>query len=181
MRAMPSSATVVLTLLAATFPTGSARADHDYKAVSPALCQPYAPDTTAADVQVTQNGIYNPGTAIEKVICALPRDVESAYPAGGMVVGVYYRVLGGAPGRLTCTLFLGSTGMLPFDPVQTSTVSGNTASGGERDSLWIGINAQASTPNIIPNTMICAISPKTLLAGIHFEETVPTDYVDPPA
>ena len=110
----------------------------------------------------------------------LPRDQENYYTTDGLVIGIYYRVLGAAPGRLTCTVFVGSAGM-HADPVHTSTLSGSLVSGGTREVMWMEAGPQTGGNTVTPNTLICAISPKTQLAGIYFEEFGVTDYVDPPA
>lgn len=145
----------------------------DIKFVSAAECQPYAPDTTAAELQITQNGVYNPGTTNEKVICPLPRDAQVEYPSGYIEVSAKYRVLGGALGRMTCSLFIGSTA------VQTSSVISSTASGpwianGARDSVNL-ISGGAMDPDFGPNNLICTLSPKTQLGGIFLQEDPYTD------
>lgn len=176
MRASTPFAAAAATFLAMTVPATTAiGAPYDLKGVSASICQPYAPDTTSAQIQVTQSGVYNPGTTIEKVICPLPRDTEQAYAAEALVVGVYYRVLGGAPGRVTCTVFIGSTGMHSA-AVLTATGSGALVSGGTRGVLWLYNAALQDLGNtVVPNQMICAISPKTQLAAIYVEEQGKTD------
>jgi hypothetical protein len=149
---------------------------YDAKAISPSICQPFAPDTTAAEIEVTQVGIYNPGTSIEKVICALPRDSEVAYSSlnGLGNLAVYYRVLGAAPGRLTCTVFVG-TSTMHWQSVATATASGDLVSGGNRGYLTWNLPAQSTTIPLVPNTLVCAISPKTSLGAIYLRENGLTD------
>jgi hypothetical protein len=174
----PLATALVATLAAAAIP-GAQAVDWDYKGVSASICQPYAPDTTAAELQVTQSGVYNPGTTVEKVICPLPRDMEAKYPDSAMIVGVYYRVLGGTAARLTCTIFVGSSGM-DSEAVATSTASGPLVSAGNRSVVWMASLAQSSSHIIVPNTLICSIPAKTQLAGIFFEEDGTTDVVGAP-
>ena len=74
-QARPILAASAASLLIALVPsTATIAAPYDFKGVSASICQPYAPDTTSAQIQVTQSGIYSPGTTIEKVICAMPRE-----------------------------------------------------------------------------------------------------------
>jgi hypothetical protein len=145
----------------------------DLKYVSAAECQPYAPDTSAAELQITQNGVYNPGTTNEKVICPLPRDANVEYPGGHIEVVARYRVLGGALGRLSCSLFLGSTAV-QTSPVISSTASGEWVANGARGSVHL-ISGGAMDPDLGPNNLICTISPKTQLGGIYVQEDVLTD------
>lgn len=182
---MPAHKPIAVAIVAAFAIAASAlpvaAVTRDSKVVAPTLCEPYAPDTTAAELQETSNGIYNPGTTIEKVICALPRDAENEYAsAGDLLVQVYYRVLGAAPGRLTCTLFVGNTTM-GLDPVVTHTVAGDAASSGGRDWLELTVGTQPAPYTMVPNALICAISPKTVLGAIYLTEKDQTDIVDPPA
>jgi hypothetical protein len=145
----------------------------DLKFVSGADCQPYAPDTVAAELQVTQNGVYNPGTVNEKVICPMPRDAQAEYASGAIDVQVYYRVLGAAPGRLTCTLFIGSTAVQSTALI-TTTVSGPLVSNGTRSSISLS-SGGSMDPDLGPNNLICTISPKTILGGIYLQENNFTD------
>jgi hypothetical protein len=169
----PPFAPAMLAVLAIACVPAPAQAAYDQKSVSPSICQPFAPDTTAAEIQVTQTGIYNPGTAIEKVICALPRDAETAYTTGSLSLAVYYRVLGGAPGRVSCTIFIGSTSM-PAAVVATTTASGPLVSGGDRSYVAFNAPAQVNA-DMVSNTLICAISPKTSLGSIYVYETGVSD------
>lgn len=169
------------TLLALASAPAALGQSYDQKAISPMDCQPYAPDTGWGDVQFTPTGIYNPGTTTEKVICALPRDAETGYTmANYLVLTVYYRVIGASPGRLTCTIFVSSTSMTP-NAVTTVTASGPLASGGARNMVDLTVSSQPSPYVSNPNSLVCAISPKTSMGGIYFYEQNATDYVEPPA
>jgi hypothetical protein len=143
----------------------------DAKALAPgAACVPYAPDTTGAELQFTPSGIYNPGTSIEKVLCSLPRDQDSAYTAGQMFAAVTYRVLGAAPGRITCTVFVGSA-QQQTDAVYTSTAVGMLVASGTRGSIQLEGATQPAGTHVVPVAMVCAISPKTWLSTIYFDES----------
>jgi hypothetical protein len=148
----------------------------DGKAVSPgAACVAYAPDTTAAELQFTTTGIYNPGTTTEKVMCSLPRDVE--YPYGEtntLNVVSYYRVLGGAPGRLSCTLFMG-TSTQQSGAVATVTGNGDLKSGGARGSVTLNAATQDGGFTFTPVSLLCTISPKTSFGAIVVTEAQSTD------
>ena len=133
-------------------------------------CIPYGPNTTAAELQFTPTGIYNPGTTIENVICALPRDEESLYSdANAVFADITYRVLGPTQGRLTCTLFVG-TSAHEEAAVVTNTASGPMVSGGVRTGVTVLVKSQPSSTIIVPNTLVCAISPKTIMGAILFTE-----------
>ena len=141
---------------------------YDYKFTSGAECVPYAPDTTAAELQVTPNGIYNFGTTVEKVLCPLPRDADVEYTGGWVEVAVYYRVLGALPARLTCTLYIGSAA------VQTSSVITTTANGafvanGAVSAVNL-ISGGAMDPDRGPNNVLCSMPAKTQLGGIQIVE-----------
>jgi hypothetical protein len=135
-------------------------------------CIAYGPDTTAAELQFTQTGIYNPGTTTEKVMCQLMHDLEGEYlgdPA--LQARVSYRVLGATPGRVTCTLFVGTTSQ-QTDPIYATTLSGDLQSAGGRGQLVFSLagGMQQAGYNMVPTTMICAISPKTSMATITYYE-----------
>ena len=144
----------------------------DGKAVSPAAsCIAYAPETTAAELQFTTTGIYNPGTTAEKVLCALPHDTETYYSDQNvMQVTVYYRVLSGAPARMTCTLFVGTTSQ-NSTAVTTATVMGDYASAGGRTAFAIELQTQGLQSTFQPNALMCAIPPKVSLGAITIIES----------
>jgi hypothetical protein len=149
---------------------------YDAKVVPPgASCVAYGPDTTAAELQFSQTGIYNPGTTIEKVLCQLVHDQEGAYAStDALQVRVDYRVLGGATGRVTCTLFIGTTSF-QTDPVYTATASGPLVSGGNRSYLIVQGGTQQLNYNLVPSALICAISPKTSMGSLFFSEAGATE------
>jgi hypothetical protein len=165
----PLPVVALAVLVAASAPSALA-VNYDGKSVSPSVCQPYAPDTTAAEIQVSQTGIYNPGTVIEKVICPLPRDAEVGYSGDNTaVLAIHYRVLGAAPGRVTCTMFVGSSSQGNY-AVATATASGDLVSAGARDYFYLTAPSQNENWLLAPNVLICAISPKTSLGAIAIEE-----------
>jgi hypothetical protein len=179
-RCGPLAFALSLVIAAALSAPGAQAISTDEKAVSPSLCQPYAPDTTAAEIQVTQTGIYNPGTSTEKVVCAMPRDLDTYYNEGATAtVVVYYRVLGAAPGRVTCTYFVGSSSM-HTQAVSTVSASGDLVSGGLRSAVQLTAPAQNSTFRLVPSTMICALSPKASMGAIYIMEYGATDSVEAP-
>jgi hypothetical protein len=164
--------------LSAPLPHGNqARAFEDRKSVSPSACIVYAPDTSAADLEFTPAGIYNPGTATEKVICAMPRDQDIPYEAGDVSIGVFYRVLGATPARVTCTLFIGSPSMQSA-AVTTITASGPLLSAGARGALNLygGVQTQYIS---VPNTLVCTVPPKVSIGGLYLGESE-TTHEEPP-
>lgn len=143
----------------------------DAKALAPGgACVAYGPDTTPAELQFTPSGIYNPCTGIEKVLCSLPRDQDSAYAEGEAFIEVTYRVLGAAPGRLTCTVFVGSAHH-QTQAVYTSTAVGLPVASGNRSSLQLEGATQQVGYHVIPVAMVCAISPKTWMSTVYFDES----------
>jgi hypothetical protein len=160
------------TAVAAALPAAPARAD-DFKFVSAATCQPYGPDTVASELQVTPTGIYNPGTTLERVLCPMPRDQENSYVTGDVEVSVYYRGMSAYAGRLTCTLYVGSSSM-QSTAVYTSTVAGPTAANGARTSLYLTGGTQSTAFYTAPVNVLCALPSKMSLAGLFFNEVKAT-------
>jgi hypothetical protein len=156
-------------LLVAACPV-PAGAGNDAKSTPAGACEPYAPDTTAAELQYSPHGVYNPGTATEKVFCPLPRDSDRPYADGELNVIVSYRVLGGAAARVVCTLWVGSLSV-DEGPVYSQTVTGPYALGGGREDLYLDDAVQASSLAVVPVSLICAIPPKTSLGAIYQNET----------
>ena len=144
----------------------------DAKYVSATECQPYAPDTTAAELQVTPTGVYNPGTTVEKILCPLPRDQDVAYVLNDAIFVVYYRVLGGTPSRLTCSLYVGSPTM-QSNAIYTTTASGEFVSSNARSYVMLFAGPQTEFA-IVPGNIICTIPPKTSMGGIYQQEYVTT-------
>jgi hypothetical protein len=157
-------------LAVATLP---AQAAADRKFVHPSACAAYGPDTTAAEIEFSPVGIYNPGTQIEKVVCPMPRDQEVAYTSGDLVVGIYYRGFAPVDARLTCTLTVGSTSM-QSEVVFTHSKAGPMVKNGARGQLELNGATQAGPFHSIPSSVVCALSPKTSLGGILYYETEPT-------
>jgi hypothetical protein len=166
-----SSAIVVLAALVA--PAGPARAADDFKFVHAADCVPYAPNTQAAELQLTPAGYYNPGSQIERVLCPMPRDQDDAYLSGDVDITVYYRGLGGTPGRMVCTLYVGSTHMTTS--VYAQTVNGPYASNGVRTSLVISGAGQPGGYLTAPVSVLCSLDPGVALGGLFFNESGPTN------
>jgi hypothetical protein len=142
-------------------------------------CDAYAPDTARSELQFTPTGIYNPGTTIEKVQCMVLYDQESNYAPNDLYVSVRYRGLGAAPGRLTCTLFVGSSSV-QSDPVATTTTVGALVANGERTYVAMDGGSPQESFASAPVTLICAISPKTSMGSIFERELLLTD-VEPGA
>jgi hypothetical protein len=158
---------VFATLVAVGATTPSARAASNDKIVNPATCLPYAPDTTAAELVFSTNGVYNPGTTSEKVICLLPRDQDAQYAFNELAVVAWYRVLGATPSRMTCTLYIGSTNQQDT-AVVTVTAAGSVVSAGSRG--YVSIAAGPETAVWAPVSMICLLPPKTAFGSIRFVE-----------
>ena len=71
-------------------------------------CIAQSPGTTAAELQFASAGIYNPGTTTETVLCSMPRESTTESGPADVYAFVYYRVLGGTPSAVTCTMPPGS-------------------------------------------------------------------------
>ena len=165
LRASAATCAVLLVCLGAS----GAQAASDAKGLGASACLPYAPDTSYAELTYSPTGIYNGGTTNEKVMCTLVRDQDTAYAMDGLGVAVYYRVLGGTAARMTCTLFIGSTTM-QTDPVYTTTVTGDYASGGGRDFLLMYGGPQSLELTSLPVTVLCVIPPKTSFGALRYVE-----------
>jgi hypothetical protein len=150
---------------------------YDDKGINPGTsCTAYAPDTTAAELQFTPTGVYNPGTVVEKVLCQIPRDQEAAYTNGQLTVIVVYRVIGGTPSKVTCTLFIGSTAQ-QSEPVYTNTAAGNMVSSGTRAQLTLtGATSNSFAWPVSSTALVCNLPAKTWIGGIYMEELGTTDY-----
>jgi hypothetical protein len=170
----PTRLVLAALMMSATLQAPPAAAD--VKGLSPNICTPYAPGTTAAELQMTQAGVYNPGTATEKILCPLPRDMELNYATTRTLqVTLYYRVLGATDASVTCTVFIGSPGQ-QSDPVLTATASGPLANNGERTSMTVMFTSNVTTPfEVVPNNMICTVPAKTQIASMLFQENAATD------
>jgi hypothetical protein len=162
----PALALGTLVLLVAV--AGPAARAADSKTIAASQCAAYGPDTTAAELTFSPTGVYNGGTTNEKVLCALPRDQDLAYAASELYLSAYYRVLGGTPGRMTCTVFVNSTSQ--YGVVTTATASGGLVSGGTQSSLNVAMPAQGDSINSSPVTAICLIPPKTSFSSMIMTE-----------
>ena len=165
--------TAPLVAAAAAAPVDTARAATDFKFIHANDCVPYGPGTTVGELTVYPSGLYNPGTTAEKVLCPLPRDQDDAYLSGDVDITVYYRGLG-TPGRVTCSLFVGSSNM-QTGAVYTNTVVGDLAGSGAREYLVILGAGQSSEFLTTPATVLCTLDPKMALAGLFFNESGPTN------
>lgn len=153
---------------------------YDDKGINPGTsCTAFAPDTTAAELQFTPTGVYNPGATVEKVLCQIPRDQEAAYTTGQLTAIVVYRVVGGTPSKVTCTLFIGSTAQ-QTEPVYTHTASGDMTSAGGRAQLSLtGATSSSFTWAVSSTALVGNLPAKTWIGGIYMEELGTTDWVPP--
>jgi hypothetical protein len=106
-------------------------------------------------------------SAIEKVLCSVPRDQENPYLQFNMEVIANYRVVGGTPGRMTCTLFVGSANH-QIEPVVTTTDVGDLKSNGARGYVQMMAGVQQS--ETAPVSVVCALSPKTWFSNLSIAE-----------
>jgi hypothetical protein len=174
MTAKPLCLPVFVALAALATPVEHASAaTQDFKFVSALACIPFTPNTQAGELQITTAGIYNPGTSTERVLCPMPRDQDDPYLQNDTDVTVYYRGLG-APGRVTCTLYVGSVYMQPT-AIYTNTVVGNSVGNGGRDHLVIVGATQDQNYLTSPTVVLCSLEPKMAIAGLFFFEGGPTN------
>jgi hypothetical protein len=172
MNRLPIPAAVALAA-AFAFAPGAHAAD-DFKFVAPADCEPYPPDTSAAQLRLMIPGLYNPGVEVERVLCPMPRDQDDPYLWGDVDVTAYYRA-GSTPGRMTCTLYVGSTGM-QSTAIYSTSASGPLAAAGARSSLTIAGAGQSQSYWTVPVSVLCSIDPKVTFAGLFFNERGPTQF-----
>jgi hypothetical protein len=173
MTAKPLFVPVLVALAALAAPVESVDAATDFKFVSALDCVAFTPNTQPGELQINASGVYNPGTTVERVLCPLPRDQDDAYIANDVDITVYYRGMG-APGRVTCTLFVGSAYM-QAGPVWTASVVGNSAGNGNRNSLVIVGATQDTEFLTAPANVLCSLDPKMAIAGLFFNESGPTN------
>ncbi|MGH8028751.1 MAG: hypothetical protein ACREO3_02335 [Arenimonas sp.] len=173
MNAKPTLFYAFLVVAALAAPVAPARAATDFKFVHGTGCVAFGPNTQVGELQISPAGIYNPGTSVERVICPMPRDQDDAYISGDVDVTVYYRGLS-TPGRVTCTLYVGSVYM-QVGSVYTNSVVGDFAGNGVRDYLVIQGAGQTSEFLTAPVNVLCALDPKMALAGLFFNESGPTN------
>jgi hypothetical protein len=173
MSAKPLLVSLVVAVVALATPTARVDAATDYKFVSAHDCIAFTPNTQPSELQVSASGLYNAGTTGERVICPLPRDQDDGYLVNDVDITVYYRGLG-APGRVTCTLFVGSAYMQAAAIYSTTTV-GNLAGNGEREALVLYGANQDDEFITTPANVVCALDPKMALAGLFFNESGPTN------
>jgi hypothetical protein len=167
------SLSAIVVLVAAAMPAQQAQAADDFKFVAASDCVPYQPTTAAHEVHLSYAGLHNPGTTVEAVLCPMPRDQDDPYLTGDVDVTVYYRANGGS-GRLTCTLFVGTSNM-QSTAVYTNTVSGPFVANGTRTSLAISGASQSQAFWAVPVNVLCYLDPKMSLAGVFFNESGPTN------
>jgi hypothetical protein len=166
--------TATVALAAVAMPVHTARAADDFKFVHAADCVPYAPNTQPADLQLTPAGYYNPGVTVERLLCPMPRDQDDAYLSGDVDITAYYRGMTATPGRLTCTLYVGSSSMTTS--VYAQTVSGPYAANGARTTLVISGAGQPGGFLTAPVGVLCSLDPKMAFAGLFFNESGPTNF-----
>jgi hypothetical protein len=174
-RSFPLSVAAGLVAVAAVVAAPSSRAEtQDFKFVAPVDCEPYAPDTLAHELVITPTGIYNPGNSVERVLCPMPRDQDDPFLSGDVQVTVYYRGMGPASSRVTCTLFVGSTSM-QSTAITTASAAGVGVSNGARGDVSINGTIQTDEFNTVPVNVICALTPRVSLAGLFWSEAGPTN------
>ena len=168
-----------LALLVGTMAADPAHATSDRKALSAARCQALVSQgTTDGELSVNHNGIYNPGTTAEWVICELPIDSESGWaatPGSSGTATVYYET-GAVSGRVLCNLFVGSNAM-QTTPLYSYSASPSQSSPYTRTHISMNLSYPSTDPGfiLVPVNLECMLTPKTTLAGIYFNETLATD------
>jgi hypothetical protein len=169
MTAKPLALPVLLALAFAT----PVEAGTDFKFVSALDCVAFTPNTQPGELTINAGGIYNAGTTTERVLCPMPRDQDDPYLSNDVDVTVYYRGMG-TPGRVTCTLFVGSAYM-QTSAIYSNSVVGPLAGNGARSSLIIVGASQDDDFLTVPTNVLCALEPKMAIAGLFFYEGGPTN------
>jgi hypothetical protein len=123
----------IATLLPGALHAAPCLAALDFKAFHGALCVPRGPGTTPSDLTVGAYGIANPGNTDESVVCPLAIDAETTWqPDQAPTLYVHFRS-GTEPGKLTCTVFVGSFGSQ--DTAIASYTASATSAAGAMNSL----------------------------------------------
>jgi hypothetical protein len=173
MTAKPVLLPLLVTLAALAAPVQHANAATDFKFVSALDCVAFAPNTQPSELQMMSAGLYNPGSTSERVICPLPRDQDDAYLNGDVDITVYYKGYG-APARVGCTLYVGSS-FMQAGAIYSSTTIGDPVGNGGRGALVIAGASQDTEFSTNPALVICTLEPKMALAGLFFNESGPTN------
>ena len=168
-----------LTLVVATMAADPAHATSDRKSFSAARCQALVSQgTTDGELSVSHNGIYNPGTTAEWVICEVPMDSETGWaatPGSSGTLTVYYET-GAVSGRVLCNLFVGSNAM-QSTPLYSYSASPSRSDPYTRAYMSMNLSYPSTDPGffVVPVNLECMLTPKATLAGFYFNENLPTD------
>ncbi len=152
----------------------------EHKGISTAGCQAYGPGTVAADLRVSQNAIYNPGTVFKQVICPVNKDYYGGWPQGEASLMFYFKT-GSIAGRVYCTAFVGSpagngSGTYTNTGLPELVAANTNASG------FIALSEPTPDGLDIENVnVICTLTPKTYFAGFFFVEPTDSDGAAPMA
>jgi hypothetical protein len=130
-----------------------------------------------SELVYSQTGVYNPGTTNESVICEMPVDADhswSSTPSNGTSLNVYFRA-GSVSGKVACTAYTGSTGVLAGT---TYSVANNPAgiAAGTRGNYVMQLAESSGLYGAAPPTnVICTLTPKATLAAIFLFEDISTN------
>lgn len=163
---------LVLTIvLAATTSAFISSASADSKGVSPMGCRPL----TAADavgLVWDARGIINSATENRRVICAIPRDQESAYSAEAAALVSPWFETGSIAGSLNCSVYRGSA---VADPYQITSAASGTVAANTEQVVPINITSSPDGWYQLNTNLVCTLSPKVTLAHIYVEENGTTN------
>ena len=164
----------VVSLLLAALHVAPCVAARDFKAFHGALCVARGPGTTPGELTAGAYGIANPGLTDESVVCPLDIDAETTWQGiQAPTLYVHFRS-GTEPGKLTCTVFVGSFGSQ--DTAIASYTASATSAAGAMNSLSLVVPEPtwpwAGAPVV---SVACTLSPKVKLGGMFLREFVGTD------
>ena len=171
-RYLPLALSALIGVVFVIFPAQDAKAD--VKGVSSSACHPYGPGTTAAELQFSQNAIYNLSATPEKILCPVNKDFWGQWTdANPAVIQWQYRTTTIA-GAVACTAFIGSPA--GYDsPIQTTTINPPTLAPNSYASTAMNLRSPVGGTMTIENVnFLCTLSPKVKFAGFWFYEVPET-------
>lgn len=141
----------------------------DRKGYSTNVCVPNGP-AAANDLSYSHQGLFN-GSFTENriVICPLISDTEGFYgPDNAASVTVRYRTASSTPGRINCTIYVGSLGTQSWSAAYESPQHPANTDG----IFTININPETALSfRWEPVNLVCSLTPRVRMSKIYMSET----------
>jgi hypothetical protein len=166
-----------LVFLAAGSIMAPAHAASDFKAISPAGCHPYGPNTTDSELTYNQLGITNPGVTNESVLCSITTDGDtfwSSTPGTSATLYMWFRA-GSTAGRVACTVWASNATMTSGATYSTTVNPSNSAAYARSFSTFSLADISGFWGGGPPLVALCTLTPKATLGGFTFREDIVTN------